>query len=172
MEINVKNVKINQAFSEETLCFTADVFVNGKKTAHAKNDGRGGCTWYHAYPNMHEVLKQAETHAKSLPSHKEKIGDKEISIDMNLELVIDELIYAISNKKEFEKHEKKLNKLMETNICYGRPDKSSYSYVGFKGNPKISDLAKTEKGKVAIANLIEYVKPKMKAWEIIYNTNI
>jgi hypothetical protein len=41
MKIELKNVKINKMFSEETTCFIADVFINGKKTAYAKNDGRG-----------------------------------------------------------------------------------------------------------------------------------
>lgn len=36
MKIEVRNVKINQAFSQETLCFTADVFIDGVKAAHAR----------------------------------------------------------------------------------------------------------------------------------------
>ena len=49
MKLELKNVKINEAFSEETLMFKADLYVNGKKIAYAENDGRGGCTFYREY---------------------------------------------------------------------------------------------------------------------------
>ncbi len=32
--------------SEETNCFVADLYINGKKIGYVKNDGRGGCTDY------------------------------------------------------------------------------------------------------------------------------
>ena len=46
MAITVKNVKIHQELSEETLCFSASVYFNGKRVGVAKNRGRGGCNDY------------------------------------------------------------------------------------------------------------------------------
>ena len=97
MKIEIKNVKINSSFSEETICFKADVYVNGKKTAYAENDGHGGSTFYHAYaPELRSLLEQAETYAKTLPSKTETFGDGDsITIESDLEQIIDNEIYRI-----------------------------------------------------------------------------
>ena len=42
--IEVKSVKIAQHMSEETLAFTASLWVNGKRVGYLKNTGQGGPT--------------------------------------------------------------------------------------------------------------------------------
>lgn len=44
--ITLKSIKVHNDMSEETACFSATVYVNGKKVGTAKNDGRGGCNDY------------------------------------------------------------------------------------------------------------------------------
>ncbi len=88
MKIELKNLKINEAFSEETTCFMADVFVNGKKVAHARNDGRGGCTFIHAYPNQHELVAQAEKFCSELPKQVIDFGDRTHEFAQTLDSVI------------------------------------------------------------------------------------
>lgn len=46
----IKSVKVNDAMSEETTCFSLDLYVDGKKFAAVSNDGRGGCHRTHPYP--------------------------------------------------------------------------------------------------------------------------
>ena len=46
MAITVKNVKIHDELSEETLCFSASVYFNGKRVGVATNRGNGGCNDY------------------------------------------------------------------------------------------------------------------------------
>lgn len=46
MKISVKNVKIAEFASEETLCFQATVYIDGKSAFSARNDGNGGCNLY------------------------------------------------------------------------------------------------------------------------------
>lgn len=41
--VSLKKLNVHEDMSEETLCFSADVYFNGKKVGVAKNDGRGGC---------------------------------------------------------------------------------------------------------------------------------
>jgi hypothetical protein len=41
--ITLKKVNLNEALSEETPCFSADVYENGKLIAHISNRGHGGC---------------------------------------------------------------------------------------------------------------------------------
>jgi len=42
MKLQLKKLRIYTSMSEETLCFETDVYVDGKKVAYAKDDGRGG----------------------------------------------------------------------------------------------------------------------------------
>jgi len=164
MKIQLKNVKINDAFSEETICFKADVFVNGKKIALAENDGRGGCTFIHPYPEKRSELVELEKHCKSLPKRVYDFGE----FENNLESVIEDLL----NEKMAEKEKKKIDKLCLTSIVYGIPGGISYSFIGFKGKPKLEDIKKTAAGQKAIENLLKKVKSELKEGQVIFNTNI
>jgi hypothetical protein len=100
MKIELKNLKINLEFSEETIMFKADVYVDGVETAYANNDGHGGCTNYHPYEGKRELLKKAERYAESLPSTFHEFGGKKLEIKSNLEWVIDTKVYAVANSKK------------------------------------------------------------------------
>jgi hypothetical protein len=88
MKIELKNVKINLTFSEETTMFMADLVINGVLAGEANNDGRGGCTFYSVRTydakkrtflsdsekeRNKELLKQAEAYCLSLPKVRERI---------------------------------------------------------------------------------------------------
>jgi len=47
MKVSVKAVKIHDGLSEETMCFEATLYIDGKKAASASNRGQGGCNEYH-----------------------------------------------------------------------------------------------------------------------------
>ena len=172
MKIELKSVKINNAFSEETICFKADVFVNGVKTAYASNDGRGGCTFYNSYEGKRELLKEAEAYAISLPSEYYDFGDTKMEIKSNLEGIIDTMIGDILSEKENAKHEKKVAKLMVNHIVYGVPNGNSYATISFKGKPKFDEMIKTPQGKQAVINLYNRIKSELKKGKKILNTNI
>lgn len=44
MKIELRRFESSERFSEETLAFAADVYIDGTKTFAAHNDGHGGCT--------------------------------------------------------------------------------------------------------------------------------
>ena len=167
MKIELKNIKVNSSFSEETICFTADVFINGKKAAYAQNDGRGGSTFYHSYTHQNDLVKQAEVFCKNLPKKCFEYGGQKVEYAQTLESFIDDLVC----EKEAEKQNKKIEKLCESNIVYGNP-KVGYSYVGLRGRTKLEDLKKTPNGREVLAVLISQVRDKMKSDEIIYNKNL
>lgn len=110
MEINLRSVKISLALSEETIAFVADVFVNGKKTAYARNDGHGGSTNVQAYPGMIDTLRAADEYCKALPP----VITDGFSLDMDLEFFVDNLIDAEVAKLEAAKFVKKLNTKAKT----------------------------------------------------------
>jgi len=49
--ITLKNFKMNDRMSEETLCFSADLLVDGKNVGYVTNHGHGGCHDYRFKPN-------------------------------------------------------------------------------------------------------------------------
>lgn len=100
MDLQLKNIKVNLAFSEETIMFQADVFANGKKIAYAKNDGRGGCTFYYPYENQREALIEAEKYATTLPSIFFEMGGNTHELEMNLECWINLEIEDYINTKK------------------------------------------------------------------------
>ena len=168
MKIELKNVKVNAMFSEETTCFMADVFINGKKVAHAKNDGRGGCTDYYHYDGQKELLKQAELFCKGLPKEKVNFGDRIHEFTQSLESVIDNLLF----EKEKEKEQKKIDKLCENHIVWGKPNGMSYKMLSFKGKPKFADIKNTIQGQKSLERLIDRVKGELKEGEEIFNKNL
>jgi hypothetical protein len=161
MKIELKNIKINLTFSEETTMFMADVYVNGKKTAYANNDGRGGCTFYNSYhaPNNDEDLRQAEAYCLSLP--KVRVEEYDFEYDMNLEHFIDNLIEDELKKKE----QKKLEKKMVDTIMWGKPNGHSYTQVKFK-----VPLAKVPTTR--LQEVVDKYKKEFKKGDEFLNTNL
>jgi hypothetical protein len=161
MKIELKNIKINLTFSEETTMFMADVYVNGKKTAYANNDGRGGCTFYNSYhsPNNDEDLRQAEAYCLSLP--KVRVEEYDFEFDMNLEHFIDDLVHAELEKKE----QKKLEKQMANSIMWGKPKGHSYSQVKFK--VPLAEIPTTR-----LQEVVDKYKKEFKSGDVFLNTNL
>jgi hypothetical protein len=167
MKLELKNVKINEAFSEETLMFKADLYVNGKKVAYANNDGRGGCTFYREYSReLRPIIEQAEAYCKTLPSKFVTYGEKTLEIKSNLEHWIDEVVYAISNKKEIEKHKKKLAKDMLKGICYGNDN--GYKILHWTGYT-LEQILNRNEGREVVKRKIQELVDK---GETILNTNL
>jgi hypothetical protein len=46
MNLSLANLKINRALSEETDCFSATIYVDGKSAGTVVNRGNGGCNEY------------------------------------------------------------------------------------------------------------------------------
>lgn len=172
MKLELKNVKINEAFSQETLMFKADLFADGKKIAYAHNDGHGGCTWYNAYENQREALAKAEAFAISLPSTTHNFGGKDYVFNSNLETWIDDAVSKISDAKALVRLQKKIEKASETSIVWGVPNDLSFQKWGFQGKQNLANLYKTIKGKEAVDRLVAKVKADLKPNEVIFNTNI
>lgn len=125
MKIELKKISFNERMSEETNCFVADLYINGKLVGECKNDGHGGCTDIRGNSKeSNQLIADAMAYCKTLP--KIKCGNHELECD--LELVIDELLV----KHLTEKAKKKMQKLMQTAILIGKPDADNYSYFNYK----------------------------------------
>lgn len=63
MKIELKNIKHAEFASQETNCFEAVIYIDGKRVGIVSNDGQGGCDNVHPY----QVANQIDEYAKTLP---------------------------------------------------------------------------------------------------------
>lgn len=85
MKIEIKNLKFAEFASEETNCFEASVYVDGKREGAVSNEGRGGCNNWQPW-----TLKQRlDDYAKqTLPVEKTPWGE----IEPDGDTIIDKLV--------------------------------------------------------------------------------
>lgn len=168
MKIELRKLSINTRMSEETVCFVADVYIEGVKAGTASNQGHGGSTSYHHLntDTSKMLIKNAETFCKGLPP----VTSHGITIPMDLELYIDNLVEQEDNKKAIKQFELKTQKACLKSICYGVRGKEFRSR-GWKGRT-IAEIMALPKGPEAIANLIKDIKATLKPNEEILNTNL
>jgi hypothetical protein len=87
--LSIKNVEFSERLSEETNAFGCDVYLDNKKFASARNDGRGGSTFLQPYPGMRDKLGEAEAYATSLPSIKYGKHDLKMSLDFAVDILFE-----------------------------------------------------------------------------------
>jgi len=160
MKVTLKKISFYERMSEETNCFAADLYINGKKVGEAKNDGQGGCTDYRGFSKEdNEIIRQAEEHFKSLPMQKSEYG---FNYQPSLENAIDDQFELYLKAKE----EKKMQKLMETAIVIGKPNGVGYSYI--KQKVKLSQFPVN-----VLQDFIDKIKVKHCIdGKVILNTNL
>lgn len=65
MKITLKNVKMHPDMSEETNCFSASIYLDGKRIGFVKNEGRGGVNLVDREDR--KAGAKVEAYAKTLP---------------------------------------------------------------------------------------------------------
>lgn len=103
--IALKNLKVAEFASEETLCFTATVLFDGVAIAEARNDGHGGSTFLHALQGKRDVLVEAEGFAKALPPARLDGGMSgedvdPLIVDVTLDFLVDQLADAMHGERK------------------------------------------------------------------------
>lgn len=130
MKIQLKNIKYSEWGSEETACYQANIYLNGKHVGYCSNDGKGGSTSYNRIPNVdYKIIQAMEEYCKSLPpiqydSNIRKGG--KFTINMTLEHFLDDLLTEHLKAKD----DAKLTKKMDKAILIG--NEYSYTIIGFK----------------------------------------
>ena len=167
MRIELKKIKFFEAMSEETNAFVADVFINGTKVAYTKNEGHGGCTFYHLYDIKHrELLKEAEAFCLALPP----VRYRDFEFPMNLEYKINELFEHWLKEKDIAKMLLKLQKSMLNSLCL--KTENGYTELSWKSGRRkltIAELVSVPNGRETLRNAI--AKAKAEGREVL-NTNI
>ena len=72
MKLELKNIKHTQWASEETHCYQASLYVDGKPVAIVSNDGHGGCDRDYDHPKFkgdyRATMKAVHDYFKTLPN--------------------------------------------------------------------------------------------------------
>ena len=101
--ITLKDLRVSDFASDETLCFTAIVVFDGTPIAEAHNGGNGGSTFLRALDGKKALLAQAEAFAKGLPPAPLDLGQEGEDphyIDMTLDFLVDELAEAMHGERK------------------------------------------------------------------------
>ena len=72
MNLEMKAIKFSEWGSEETYCYQANVYLDGKPLAMVSNDGRGGCDREYSHNKFkgdyRATMKKIDEYFKSLPN--------------------------------------------------------------------------------------------------------
>lgn len=134
MLIELKNLKHAAFASEETLCFSATVYIDGKKAGEASNDGRGGCNRYHPW-SLQGILDE---HAKTLPPEVTKLPDldnpsKAFTFQPDADSVITNLVSDMLAAKD-------LRRAMSSKILLATPDGKEIRQTKSIGKERLAEL--------------------------------
>lgn len=109
-KLELKNISHYARGSEETPCYNATVYINGKKAIEVSNDGHGGCDRQHTYPQFMEkwdgenVLRTLNEYCvKTFGSEKYEWGE----VDIDLENYCHNELYKHLDTKALKKEMKK-----------------------------------------------------------------
>ncbi len=118
MKVELKKVKYFPSMSEETSCFQAEVWINGKRAGYAENRGHGGCTDCRIEDKTLE--KAFWAYAKSLPAKELALGEeKSFKVAMSPDFLIDCLFDDWLKVKEDQKISRIDEKEKAKNIARG-----------------------------------------------------
>ncbi len=135
MNITIKNVKHVEFASDETHCFSASVYVDGKRSFGVSNNGHGGADAYHS------IDKKTHSEVNDIvASIDAELGKETIKTDFgdltnDLELVIGELVNDWVVDRLIKKNLKK--------ICYVKG--GSVYLLPAKHKPTTDNIAAVQK---------------------------
>tara|TARA_R110000824_G_scaffold15186_1_gene63980 strand:+ start:111 stop:578 length:468 start_codon:yes stop_codon:yes gene_type:complete len=96
--LSLTAIKICKWASEETMCFTANICLDGKKAGDVRNSGHGGCHEMH-FSDKGNVLAMLQNQRDQMPDYEYE--------GMTLQVDIDEIIDIMIAEFEARKHAKK-----------------------------------------------------------------
>jgi len=131
-KFQLKNVKYHQGMEGQGV--NADIFINGKKCLHVRDDGNGGCFDYRSERNIDTGINDTiQFNIKLMDDYIDSVAPKEYKFSDNVRYLKydrDMLFDDLLNEHEESKTEKKINKLCNTAIVFG--NKHAYGYLDFK----------------------------------------
>lgn len=127
MKITMKKIKVMASLSEETNCYSADLYVDGKRIGEVSNRGQGGPDEFHG---DHADLAKAEAWVAA--NHPAITYGEDSSFPCSIEIICGDLIDEHLITKHLKKHLKK-------SVLFVNADKTEVREVGFKNVRAVTD---------------------------------
>ena len=172
--VEIKNVKHYPSLSQETDCFEAIVFLDGKLLGKVVNHGTGGC---HEYAMTGDKQKLLEEYARTLPRYKWSDGTSMLRVvdgksetvewsHQDADDVINTLFGEWLTKTTLSKELRKGIILTEKGLENGTYELYSFrKYPRLKDNPLLIEKAKWfDSNKYEIVNVLP-IEKQIKWWE-------
>lgn len=166
--LELRNVKFYEKLSEETNCYTADLYANGKLVATVRNDGHGGETDVRQFsPKVAKEFAAIEAYCKLLPY--KTFGD--LSYPVTLDVLADDLFEEWVVKRERSKVVAKLDKLTVNHIVILNREKWDDFLAGKNANLSYKHIKlKADLVSYSPKVMREYIKKvQLEPSEFIYN---
>lgn len=103
MILSVKNIDHNERLSEETMCYAADITVDGRTVGTAENRGHGGMTMIHPVQPFDEnrpIIKELEKRVDAMPPKETEWGE----FGRRLHNFVDSLVSDAVDYKKYSAH--------------------------------------------------------------------
>ena len=107
MKIELKNLKHSKWASQETDCFHADVWINGKRAGQVSNHGQGAANDYSPW----ELAETLNEYAATLAPTTYEIGGKTHTIPEDADSIISRAFVA-------KLHERDLRRMLANRVIY------------------------------------------------------
>lgn len=127
MRITLKNLSVSDRLTEETLAFSADVYVDGKKVGTAMNRGNGGCT------RLDIPRETVAAMDAFLGTTIHTVPGTDLSYPEDAESFIHSLAWKMHDRKKLVAT---ITKRMRDAVVFGTPEglaQGHYSYYPFTG---------------------------------------
>ena len=174
MVIQLKNVRVNEGLSRESLAFSATLYINGQRVGLISNDGNGGETHYQSFDNrgaalIEEAVKWVGSFSRK-PGASQTDGAEAAADAEKFRDHLEETANCWWNGKELAKFQRQAEKAMVKGIVFGVPGKA---YRVMQYTQPIAVIIGIKKGVERLRQDIHLkVIPMLSGDEKILNTNI
>jgi len=127
MKIELKNIKHSEFASQETNCYQATIYIDGKRVGTVENAGHGGCD--NVYP--YQVAQQIDAYAKTLPKTVCSFIDPETGKPAEMEQTHETIFGDIFTSWLMSKD---LKRLMSKRIVFVKEDGNVYETKALKAD--------------------------------------
>ena len=125
--ITLKQLKINERLSDDSLCFSCVVYVNGTRAFEVWDNGQGGVVEYNPLgKNGAKLLSLVEEYARGLPPLPSEFFPE--GLEMDIDLLVDSLIRSKLKEERERKFADKIKRLCKVKTLFRLPTDEVLSY--------------------------------------------
>ncbi|MFX1705079.1 hypothetical protein PV783_14045 [Chitinophaga sp. CC14] len=166
MEISLKNIVEYKKMSEETVAYSASLYIQGKKAGQVSNNGHGGMTTIRADNETGaKLIEQASNFVKSQPPDITKDGENTYKIAWTMDSYVDDIAIKFFDDRDL----KKLLKITDHGIVF-KIEEGTYQVIEF--TQPLDNLLSTPEGKALVTRSLTKAVNELGAGVDLLNKNI